>query len=310
MASMLVRDLMPRVVALCPAKSLPTYQAGFRRLEEAFGDEKVAQVTALDLEALRNSVQREVGSRQVASARHRGRALRSYDPDAHGRGAAENLVRSMRFFFRVAVNDGIIPHSPALRVSVPRRPPAPERPLTTDELDDVFRVATTTGDDPALDRLLVLFLRHTACRREGCLNLVRNGLNLRGHRVTLSEKNGQARDLPLTPWLLAELDRFAVSRGALCPHDHVFRYSDGHPLTRRRFNTLFDRLDGETDWSQALDVGAHWIRHTTLSDISAVAGVRVAEEYAGHSNGDRTIFRYATVDFEDLVDAYWAVFGA
>lgn len=305
----LVRDLIPRVIALCPPRSLPTYMTGFRRLEVAFGDVEIGLVTALDLEALRNAVQRDVGAAKVDDARARGRALRSYDPDAHGHGAAENLVRSMRFFFRVAVNDQLVASSPALLVPVPRRPPAPERPLTPLELEDVFRVATSSGDDPELDRLLVLFLRHTACRREGCLNLVRNALDHQQHKVTLSEKNGQARDLPLAPWLLSELTSFAISRGAAMPHDHVFRYADGHPLTRRRFNYLFDRLDDETEWSRALDVGAHWLRHTTLSDIAAVAGVRVAEEYAGHSNEDRTIYRYASVSFDDLVDAYWGVFG-
>lgn len=310
MTGPMVRDLMPRVIAMCPPKSLPTYGVGFRRLTAAFGDTPIASITTVDLEALRDRVQREVGVQRVASARERGKALRSYDPDAHGRGAAENLVRSARFYFRVAVNDQLISHSPALGVAVPQRSKAPERPLTHEELSDLFYVAAHTGDDPTLDRLLVLFLRHTACRREGCLNLVLNNLDHRQRRVTLSEKNGQTRVLPLAPWLLRELTAFATERGAVARHDPVFRYLDGHPLTKRRFNTLFDRLDGHTNWSDPLDVGAHWLRHTTLSDIAAVAGDRVAEEYAGHVNHERTIYRYAAVSFEDLVDAYRTVFGA
>lgn len=310
MQTALVRDLMPRVVSLCPAKSLPTYGIGFRRLEAAFGEEPIAEITTVDLEALRNRVQREVGVDRVASAKRRGKPLRSYDADAHGRGAAENLVRSMRFYFRVAVNDHLVAHSPAQDVAVPKRARAPERPLTLEELSDLFHVATRTGDDPRLDRLLVLFLRHTGCRREGCINLVVDNLDHRQHRVTVSEKNGSTRVLPLAPWLLRELEALAVQRGAVAGHDAVFRYRDGHPLTERRFNTLFDRLDAHTEWSDPLDVGAHWLRHTTLSDIAAVAGDRVAEEYAGHANSDRTIYMYAAVSFDDLVDAYWAVFGA
>jgi len=216
----------------------------------------------------------------------------------------------MRFYFRIAVNDRLINHSPAADVAPPKRPRPPERPLTPSELSDLFRVATQTGDDPALDTLLVLFLRHTACRREGCINLVRDNLDHRQHRVTVSEKNGETRVLPLAPWLLRELDTFATERGAAARHDAVFRYLDGHPLTKRRFNTLFDRLDDHTEWSDPLDVGAHWLMHTTLSDIAAVAGDRVAEEYAGHVSNERTIYRYTSVTFEDLADAYWAVFGA
>ena len=196
-------------------------------------------------------------------------------------------------------------------IVVPRRTLAPERPLSTSELDDMFRVATTTGDDPELDRLLVLFLRHTACRREGSLNLVRQGLDGTTRCVTLSEKGGQVRTLPLAGWLLDELEAFSGARGAQVPADAVFRYSDGHPLTRRRFNTLFNRLDRHTVWSEELDVGPHWLRHTTLSDVAAVAGVRVAEAYAGHQASTApTIFRYTAVDFDDLVGAYEEVFGA
>lgn len=311
MPEAVVRDLLPRVETLCPRKSLPTYHIGFVRLVEAFGEREIRSVTPLDLVWLRDTVQHQVGEGAVAEARKRGRALRSYDPDAHGRGAAENLVRSMRFFFKVAVNDGLASASPAASVRPPRRPPPPERPLSPVELRDVLRVASVTGDDPALDRRLVLFIRHTACRREGCINLVRGALHSRMRKVTLSEKQGQTRDLPLAGWLLEDLDRFAATRGGWGLDDAVFRYADGHPLTRRRFNTLFDRLDKETDWAEPLDVGAHWLRHTTLSDIAAVSGIRVAEAYAGHSpDSAPTIFRYTFVDFDDLVRAYEAVFGA
>jgi site-specific recombinase XerD len=81
-------------------------------------------------------------------------------------------------------------------------------------------------------------------------------------------------------------------------------------LTRRRFNSLFDRIDRHTDFTEALDVSAHWIRHTTLADIAAVSDLRVAAAYAGHSTGSLGVIgRYTAVTFEDLQDAYRAVFG-
>jgi site-specific recombinase XerC len=131
-----------------------------------------------------------------------------------------------------------------------------------------------------------------------------------GRRVTVSEKGGRIRTLPLAGWLITDLDRFSVDRGARTGGDPVFRYADGHPLTKRRFNTLFDRLDRHTTWSEELDVGAHWIRHTTLTDIAAVAGVRVAEAYAGHRTSNApTIYRYTAVDLEDMSTAYEELFG-
>lgn len=305
-----VRSLLPRVLKLCPPKSLPTYRIGFMRLVDDLGDRPIDAVTLLDLESLRNRVQREVGQRKVAKARETGRRLRSYDPDAHGKGAAENFVRSARFFFRVAQDAGLVAVSPATNLRPPRRPQAPERPLTAPELADVYRVASHTGDDTQLDHLVVLFLRHTACRREGALNLVLGALDAERGTVTVSEKAGEVRALPLDRGLARDLSVFARARGARFDADPVFRFKNGRPMTRRRFNTLFDRLDEHTDWSEPLDVGAHWIRHTTLSDVAAVAGIRVAEAFAGHAPSDGpTIFRYTKVPFEELRAAYEAVFG-
>ena len=305
-----VHDLLPRVLDLCPARSLPTYRAGFVRLDARFGPTRLAAVTPLDLKALAEDVQQTVGRRTVARAQASGRRLRSFDTDAHGRGAAENFLRAARFFFRVAVNDGLLTRSPAAAVPIPPRPPAPERPLTSAELSDLLLVASTTGGDPQLDRRIVLFLRHTAARREGCLNLRVDHLDAPMRRVTISEKFGQARVLPLNHAMIVDLLGFAHARGGETPEAAVFRFADGHPVTRRRFNTLFDRVDQFTDWAEPLDVGAHWLRHTTLSDIAAVAGVRVAEAYAGHStNNLPPIFRYTEVTFEDLTLAYEAVFG-
>ena len=33
-------------------------------------------------------------------------------------------------------------------------------------------------------------------------------------------------------------------------------------------------------------MSAHWIRHTTITDIERIAGVRVAAAYAGHADSN------------------------
>jgi site-specific recombinase XerD len=305
-----VEGYAPRARELCPPKSLPTYAAGFDRLVARFGSTPLSAVRLIDLEQQRDSVRREVGEAQVRHAEARDRELRSYDPDAHGHGAAENYVRSARFFFRAAVKDGLLDGSPATDLEAPPRPPAPERPLTEIELIELRRVAGETGKDPELDVILLDFLRQTAARREGALNLRRAHLHHAQRAVTLSEKRGTVRMVPLSSDLLRRLDDFSRDRGGRRPPDHVFRYRDGTPLTRRRFNSLFDRLDRHCDWSEQLDVGAHWLRHTTLSDIAAVSGLRVAQAYAGHKPGRRSAIEiYTRVDFDDLAAAYERVFG-
>jgi site-specific recombinase XerD len=300
----------PRVRSLCPPKSRATYSAGFDRLVARFGSRPVATVRLIHLEQQRDEVRRQVGEAQVRRAEARGRQLRSYDPDAHGHGAAENYVRSVRFFFSAAVKDEILVASPAAGLAAPSRPTAPERALTEAELLDLRRVAANTGRDPDLDVLLIDFIRETAARREGVLNLRRAHLHHQQRAVTLTEKHGSTRTVPLRDAALRRLDDFSRERGGLRPQDQVFRYRDGTPLTRRRFNSLFDRLDRHCDWSEQLDIGAHWIRHTTLSDIAAVSDLRVAQVYAGHKPGRHDVIEaYSHVEFDDLVAAYEQLFG-
>jgi site-specific recombinase XerD len=305
-----VGELLPEVLGAISAKSRPTYATGLRLLAQTLGERRLDDVRLTDLERLRNDVRHDVGLRTVQRARATGRALRAYDPDVYGKGAAENLVRGVRFFFTYACASGHLGSSPAEHLRAPRRPQAPERPLTESELTEIWRVAVGSGKDPMLDELLLTFLRHTAARREGCLNLAIDHLHQTRRSVTLTEKNGETRELPLSRWLLEQLRELAESRGATRPGDRVFRYRTGTPLTRRHFNALFDRIDRHVDWTEALDVGAHWIRHTTLADIAAVSDLRVAAAFAGHAPASLGVIgRYTQVTFDDLVDAYEAAFG-
>ncbi|QWZ09678.1 tyrosine-type recombinase/integrase [Nocardioides panacis] len=303
-------DLTDTVLARVSPKSLPTYRPGILLLAKEHGHRLLEEVRLPDLERLRDQTRYEVGLRKVEMARQRGRLLRSYDPDSYGRGAAENCVRALRFYFRYAVAAGHLTINPALDLTAPRRATAPERPLREHELVDIWRGALDGSADPELDALLLQFLRETAARREGCLNLCIDHLDLTNCLVTLTEKGGDTRELPLSRKLLTRLQAFAVSRGANRPGDAVFRYQRGTPLTRRRFNVIFDRVDRNCRWTEPLDVGAHWIRHTTLADIAAVADIRVAATYAGHSPDELGVIgRYTKVTFDDLVAAYERLFG-
>lgn len=305
-----VGGLIPDVFSAVSDKSRSTYAPGLRLLESELGHLEVGDVTLAQLQRLRDATHRRAGRERVESARRRGRRLRAYDPDAHGQGAAENFVRAARFFFNQALAHGVITASPAAGLSAPSRATAPERALTAVELSSIWDVATSTGRDPGLDGLVLTFLRHTGARREGCLNLALDHLDHRRLAVTLTEKRGKTRELPLRRSLLRDLESHARSRGAAGPGDAVFRFSSGAPMSRRRFNSLFDRVDRHLEWTEPIDVAAHWIRHTTLADIAAVSGVRVAAAYAGHADDSLGVIgRYTKVTWDDLVEAYEALFG-
>jgi site-specific recombinase XerD len=305
-----VAQLEPEVRAACSAKSLPSYGCHFRRLVERLGDLPVTEVTANHLCALRDETMAQAARRKLERAERTGRPLRSYEHDAHGRGAGENAVRAYRFFFRYARKARHVRDNVAMDVEVPKRPPAPERPLLPEELEEIAVIWCTTGNDPELDTLLFEFHRKTAARREGGLNLRLGDLDERRGAITLTEKFGKTRELPYDADGLARLRRFATSRGATAASDHVFRTRRGTPMSRRRYETIYDRLDQHTTWTERLDLGVHWIRHTTLDDIRTVADVRVAATYAGHDdNSQETIARYNKVTFEELAAAFEALFG-
>lgn len=302
---------MPEVRAAVPEPSQRTYFSALRVIERELGQVPLADVTSLQLRRLRDEVERHTGAHIVDRAEQRGRALHSYDPRSYGQGAASNLVMASRFFFRYAMDAGWVSSSPAASVSPPRRHPSLRRPLSPEELEEVWRLGTTTGMDTELDRHILSFLRHTACRRSGLLTLTRDGVDVRRGTVRLTEKYADTRFLPLGRVLATELLDFSASRGGFRPGDSVFRYRTGSPLTRRRFNSLFDRIDRHSSFTEALDVSAHWIRHTTLADIAAASDLRVAAAYAGHTPDELGVIgRYTQVTFQDLSDAYESVFGA
>jgi site-specific recombinase XerD len=307
-----VADIYDDVVAACPPKSLPTYKRHFKRLVGTYGHLPLKEVTTADLNKLRDTTIKEVGLAKVARAKATGRPLRSYVPSAHGQGAGENAVRAFRFYFKYALDArlGGLSGSPAATVKVPKRRKPPERPLEERELEEVALAWCCTGNDPELDTLMFEFHRKTACRRIGGLELRLGNLNERRGSVTVTEKNSDPRELPLDVGLIRRLQAFARSRGATLPSDHVFLQRSGRPITNRRYETIYDRIDEHTDWSRELDLGVHWIRHTTIDDVRKVAGLRVASAYAGHTEDSvGTVGIYTKVPFEDLVAAFEAIFG-
>jgi integrase/recombinase XerC len=56
-------------------------------------------------------------------------------------------------------------------VAKPRRLPTTRRALPDNRLAEINETAATTGDDPALDTLLLRLHAETACRRGGALAL-------------------------------------------------------------------------------------------------------------------------------------------
>ncbi|MGB8652623.1 MAG: tyrosine-type recombinase/integrase [Mycobacteriales bacterium] len=285
-------DFLPTVLELCPPASLSTYRTGFNRLVTQYGLLPVSAVNTADLDLL--------ATRVLSDARSAGYR--------DGTGAVRNLIHASRFFYRCAQRHGHRKDNPAMAVAMPLRRRRIRRALTEAELEDVYRVVGSTGNDPELDLLLLDFHRETAARRAGAVCLMLTDIRLDRPSVVLHEKGGHDREVPVSADLLARVIAFADARGARS-RGSAFRYRDGTPLTRRRYNTIFERVQATLPWAASLGVSIHWMRHTTLTDISNAAGGRVAAAYAGHH--DRSVTDIYTVPtFEDLVAAHDLVFPA
>jgi len=288
-----LEDFVPDALAACPPPSRRVWTRELRWLVTQIGDLPLDKVTGHDLAVL-------VEVRQTQALA---------DPRAkHGRSAGEHLVSAFRMLFREAVRAGHIERSPAADVPRPRRPRSVRRALESEELAELFAVAIATSDDPELDELILWVARETAARRDGILKLRLMDTDDRRGAVRLREKGGHEREIPVSADLLKRLRALGTARGAKEPGDRLLRYRDGHPLTARRIDGMFARIRAELPWAARLGLSLHWLRHTTLSDVERVSGLRVARAYAGHAPADVTDL-YTHVTFADLVEAHDRIFG-
>ena len=132
--------------------------------------------------------------------------------------------------------------NPAARVPKLRRLPTARMALPDGRLAGIGAVAASTGNDPALDALIIRLHAETACRRGGALALAPEDLDPEQCLIRLHEKGGTDRWQPVSPTLMTHLLAHAESRGGLESRERVLRYATGKPITSRRYDYLWDRL--------------------------------------------------------------------
>ena len=153
-----LHDYLPRVRAAAGPGANRTYGSYWTTMDRVWGDRRLDQISATDIEALH---------------RHAATTARSRRNNRHGRHAGEHVIAAARAIYTRATADGYLTTaaSPAHRVAKPRRLPSTRRALTPDELDQINIVARSSGNDAILDALLLRLHTETACRRGGALAL-------------------------------------------------------------------------------------------------------------------------------------------
>jgi integrase/recombinase XerC len=242
------------------------------------------------------------------------RSAATSTPRAGAGGAAEHTVAALRCVYKHAVADGILTEAenPAARVPKPRRLRSTRTALADGRLEELSRVAASTGDDPALDALLLRLHTETACRRGGALALLPEDLDAEQCLIRLSEKGGAVRWQLVSPTLMTHLLAHGESRGGLGTAEGLLRYTNGKPITSRRYDYLWQRLGQHLPWVATQQVSTHWIRHTTLTWVERNFGFAVAQAYAGHEDhgrGGRAMATYIRAGLPEVANALAALTG-
>ena len=262
-------DYVPRVSRAVSDSTRSVYGTYWNRVVDAWGPRLITSVSPLEISQLAEDTKANVVQRRNARG---------------GRGAAEHLIAALRCMYNHAVADQILSkdENPAARVPKPRRLRSARMPLPDMRLSAIGDVAGSTGNDPALDALIIRLHTETACRRGGALALTPDDLDPELCLIHLHEKGGTDHWQPVSPTLMTHLLAHAEGRGGLESGERLLRYTDGRAITYRRYDHLWERLGQHLPWVETQHVSTHWIRHTILTWVERRFGFAVAQAYAGH----------------------------
>ncbi|GAA3381571.1 tyrosine-type recombinase/integrase [Cryptosporangium minutisporangium] len=291
---------VPVVAAAVGVGTRRVYSSYWNRVVEQWGERRLDEPSPSEIAQLSEALR----ARRVVRRNARG-----------GQSTSEHLIAALRCLYRHAVADGLIREgdNPARKVPKPRRVPSTRRAVGPERLAEINQVAATTGNDPALDTLLLRLHTETACRRGGALGLRPCDLDATQCLILLREKGETSRWQPVSPTLMRHLLRHADERGAP-PTGPLLRYRTGQPITKRRYDHLWKRIGQHLPWVAAQGISTHWLRHTTLTWVERTYGYAVAHAYAGHtdqsSGGEAgTTITYVRASQEEIAAALTGLVG-
>jgi integrase/recombinase XerC len=289
-------EYVPVVSAAVGDGTRRVYASYWNRIVEQWGTRRLDEPTPSQIEQLREQVR----SQRVMRRNGRG-----------GHGSGEHFIAALRCLYRHAIADGVPTDNPAARVAKPRRQASLRQAVAGERLAQINEIATSTGNDPLLDSLLIRLHTETACRRGGALALRPRDLDPDQCLILLREKGQTTRWQPVSATLMGHLLAHAQERGS--PVDgQLLRYANGSPITRRRYDHLWARIGRYLPWAAAQGISTHWLRHTTLTWVERTHGYAVAQAYAGHTGGrggDAVTATYVRASLQEVATALAALVG-
>ncbi|MCI2422691.1 site-specific integrase [Saccharopolyspora sp. K220] len=290
-------EYIPIVSAAVTDGTRRVYGSYWNRIHDHWGHRRLDEPTPSEIKQLVEHIKTHVVARRNARG---------------GRSAGEHLIAALRCLYRHAENDALITpaNNPASKVDKPRRLPSTRQAVADTRLAEINHIAATTGNDPALDTLILRLHTETACRRGGALALRPQDLDPTQCLIFLREKGETVRWQPVSPTLMTHLQHHAEQRGA--PRTgQLLRYTNSRPITTRRYDHLWNRIGTRLPWAATQQISTHWLRHTTLTWVERNFGYAIARAYAGHtesSSGDAgTTTTYIRATIEEIATALAAL---
>lgn len=287
------------------------------------GDRPLKSITAADWTQLQYWVQTRADKR--TEVRNRARALRGqslYQLD--GRCAVEHLHGAISAIYRHA--GGEVPgvySGMTDKLSKQKRAIIQPRSYRADQLEELWSaIFLDGGDDPELDMLIVWTILETGARRGGPIKIEIKNLLFHMSKIGLGEKGDSYVEQPVSEELLRVLLQHALKRGDIIaanpcgiPIDEItlediksrrvklrgdqpvlyykpHRGADGavipHPLSRKRFETLWKRFREALPWMEEMMARPHDLRKTMGTFVERAFGHAIAQGWLRHAVTDTT----------------------
>lgn len=312
---------------------------------EGIGDKTLAAVTRLDIETAQRWAQTRAQKRWATHNNKRAaRGRAQFDHTGKSAVEPVRRAASFVFTRALEDPSTGVRANVALQAPEPARPTSASRAYTEVQLAELWdAIFTTGGDDPELDMLIVWFHLETRARRGGAIRLSIGDLDLGQRYAKLVEKNDKVDWQPMSAelqrslighavesgdvvaWTAPGLDPRAITvddvvagRARLRPDQPVFYYrpskeqrADGtvvlvpHPLTRRRYNTLWDRICRHLPWADQMHARPHDLCKLGGEFVKRACSYAIAKAWLRHRDRDRdTTLLYTKARPEEVARAF------
>jgi integrase len=271
--------------------SMKRYRQRAGVLVEAFGDRRVDEVRARDVEGLLKRLAYK-GLKPIS---------RSY------------YLKDLKSFFRHAVRNRYCEASPVADLRVKRGKTTPGRALTFDEARIFVRACREPGtrvmkyatrrwaeqsyQTPDYLLLVALIALYTGLRRKNVFDLRWRDIDLGARKIELPGermKNHEDLVIPIH-WRLAEVLREEVRRRGKCEPDEPVIGVDLQRC-RRSFDAAVRR-------AEIGHLRLHDCRHTFSTWMDRLCSYAARQQLLGHSKGGQITLSYTHVPFEELREA-------